>query len=92
MLNEVINVGGLKFLAREVEIVASGYEGIELVKVVIAENIITGHHLELLIQVDNQTFNLDAYRLFLSENLQRHMIPRRINIESVPLNHRFKKG
>ena len=48
--NEVINVGGLKFMASEVEKVALQFEGVELAKAEGNFNPITGQHVELTIQ------------------------------------------
>ena len=48
--SEVINVGGLKFMASEVERVALQYENVELVKAEAKPNPITGQHVELTVQ------------------------------------------
>ena len=47
---EVINVGGLKFMASEVERIALQYSGVELAKAVGKDNPITGQHVELTVQ------------------------------------------
>lgn len=91
--SEVINVGGLKFMAAEVERVALEFEGVELAKVEGKENPITGQHVELTVQPKADT-ELDKNKLkgFLTEKLQAHMIPKRLKIESVAVGHRFKKS
>jgi acyl-CoA synthetase (AMP-forming)/AMP-acid ligase II len=90
--NEVINVGGLKFVASEVERVALQYKGIEFVKVEGKPNPITGQHVELSVQ-PNQNINIDipSLKFFLSENLPNHMVPRKIKVSSIAIGHRFKK-
>ena len=47
--SEVINVGGLKFMASEVERVALQYEYVELAKAEAKPNPITGQHVELTV-------------------------------------------
>lgn len=92
-ISEVINVGGLKFMASEVERVALEFESVELAKVEGKTNPITGQHVELTVQPKADS-ELDKSKLkrFLTENLQSHMIPRRLKIESVAVGHRFKKS
>ena len=48
--SEVINVGGLKFMASEVERVALQYGYVELAKAEAKPNPITGQHVELTVQ------------------------------------------
>ena len=90
--NEVINVGGLKFLASEVERVALQFEGIEFVRAQGKSNPITGQHVELIVQ-PIKNFNIDKSELkyFLSKTLPNHMMPKRLKISSVKIGHRFKK-
>lgn len=90
--NEVINVGGLKFLASEVERAALQFEGIEFVKAEGKSNPITGQHVELIVQPIKK-FNIDKSELkdFLSKTLPNHMMPKRLKISSVKIGHRFKK-
>jgi acyl-CoA synthetase (AMP-forming)/AMP-acid ligase II len=90
--NEIINVGGLKFMASEVERVALEFPGIELVKVEARANPVTGQHVELQIQPQkNYLVDLPALRTFLSQKLPSHMQPRRIKLEKVTVGHRFKR-
>lgn len=91
--SEVINVGGLKFMASEVERVALEFPGAELVKVEGRENPITGQHVELTVQPKSGSiFDDKALRKFLKERLQTHMVPKRIKIASVSVGHRYKRA
>jgi len=91
-VSDVINVGGLKFMASEVERVALAFPGVAMVKVISQENPITGQHVEMQIEPSGKsTFDESAFRSFLKKNLQAHMIPRRIKIGLVSVGHRFKK-
>jgi acyl-CoA synthetase (AMP-forming)/AMP-acid ligase II len=91
--SDVINVGGLKFMASEVERVALTFQGVSLVKAIARQNPITGQHVELVVQPTNEN-DIDKAKLlaFLKEKLQSHMVPRRIQVESVVVGHRFKKS
>lgn len=91
-VNDVINVGGLKFMASEVERVALQFPGVSLVKAIPKANPITGQHVELVVQgVPNQPIDKSSLLLFLTESLQPHMVPKRIRVEDVTIGHRFKK-
>ena len=92
-ISDVINVGGLKFMASEVERVALKYPGVSLVKAIAKSNPITGQHVELSVQpVSDGAVDKDALTAFLKANLQPHMVPKRIRIESVSVGHRFKRA
>ena len=90
--NEVINVGGLKFMASEIERVTLQFEGIEFAKAEGRTNPLTGQHVELTVQPSSNS-NIDKYKLknYLSKILPNHMIPRRIKISSINIGHRFKR-
>lgn len=92
-ISDVINVGGLKFMGSEVERIALRFPGVSLVKAIPKQNPITGQHVELMVQptVEGQ---IDSSQLmsFLKENLQSHMVPKRIHVEKVAVGHRFKKS
>ena len=91
--SEVINVGGLKFMASEVERVALQYKHVELVKVEAKTNPITGQHVELTVQsASNNEIDKAGLKTFLSEQLPNHMMPKRIKVESVSVGHRFKRA
>tara|TARA_A100001011_G_C14267451_1_gene825377 strand:+ start:306 stop:1547 length:1242 start_codon:yes stop_codon:yes gene_type:complete len=90
--NEVINVGGQKFLASEVERIALEFEGVEFVKAVGKSNPITGQHVELTVQPTKKDgIEKTKLKAFLNENLPNHMIPRRLKISSIKIGHRYKK-
>jgi len=92
-ISDVINVGGLKFMASEVERVALQYPGISLVSAYPRQNPITGQHVELKVQpTDEGLVNKDSLMSYLKSNLQPHMVPRRIRIEGINVGHRFKKA
>ena len=91
-VSDVINVGGLKFMASEVELVALQYPGISLVTASPKQNPITGQHVELLVQtVDAQKIDTNAFTIFLKARLQPHMMPKRIRYDVISVGHRFKK-
>jgi long-chain acyl-CoA synthetase len=92
-ISDVINVGGLKFMASEVERIALNFPNVSLVKATPKQNPITGQHVELTVQptIDGAV-DKDLLMDFLKEKLQAHMVPKRIRIESVSVGHRFKKG
>ena len=92
-ISDVINVGGLKFMASEVERVALTYPNVSLVKAIPKQNPITGQHVELLVQPSFEgAVDKNIMMSFLKERLQDHMVPKRIRIESVGVGHRFKKA
>jgi acyl-CoA synthetase (AMP-forming)/AMP-acid ligase II len=92
-VGDVINVGGLKFMASEVEQVAMSYPDVSLVKVTSKQNPITGQHVEITVQptfagaVDEHLF-----MAYLKEKLQPHMVPKRVRIGGVEVGHRFKRS
>ena len=90
--SEFVNVGGLKFMLSEVELVVLGFPGVDLVTATARDNPITGQHVELTVQPhDPSTFEKEDLSSFIQENLQPHMRPMRIRIGTVPVGHRFKK-
>lgn len=89
---EVINVGGLKFMASEVERVALQYKHITLAKAEGKSNPITGQHVELIVQpATNQDVDKAGLKAFLSSQLPNHMLPKRLKISAVSVGHRFKR-
>jgi long-chain acyl-CoA synthetase len=90
--SEVINVGGLKFMASEVERVALQYEHVELAKAEAKPNPITGQHVELTVQAaSNGEVDKVGLKTFLAAQLPNHMMPKRIRVGSVSVGHRFKR-
>ena len=91
--SEVINVGGLKFMASEVERVALQYEHVELAKAEAKPNPITGQHVELTVQsAANNEVDKVGFKSFLAAQLPTHMMPKRIRVASVSVGHRFKRA
>jgi acyl-CoA synthetase (AMP-forming)/AMP-acid ligase II len=91
-ISDVINVGGLKFMASEVERVALTFPNVSLVKATPKQNPITGQHVELLVQPTSEDgIDKESFVAFLKEKLQPHMVPKRIRFESVAVGHRFKR-
>ena len=91
-LGDVVNVGGLKFMASEVERVALQHSGISLVSVYPRQNPITGQHVEITVQpVVGHELSKDELMSFFKDKLQPHMVPKRIKIENVNVGHRFKR-
>lgn len=92
-VSDVINVGGLKFMASEVERVSLTFPNVSLVKASPKQNPITGQHVELLVQpTSEEGIDKEALMVFLKERLQPHMVPKRIRIENVAVGHRFKRA
>ncbi len=92
-VNDVINVGGLKFMASEVECAAMRFPSVSFVKVLAKSNPLTGQHVEMIAQPSVEgVFDKLAFVAFLKENLQSHMVPKRILVEAVPVSHRFKRN
>lgn len=90
--SDVINVGGLKFMASEVEREALKFSGIELAKAEGKKNPITGQHVELTVQISgNGNTCKHELKQFLATKLPPHMLPQRIIIGDVSVGHRFKK-
>ncbi len=90
--SEVVNVGGLKFMASEVERVALQFEGVELAKAEGRPNPITGQHVELTVQAAvNKDLDKKQLKEYLVLNLSNHMVPKRLKISSIAVGHRFKR-
>jgi long-chain acyl-CoA synthetase len=90
---DVINVGGLKFMASEVERVALTFPGVHLVKATARNNPITGQHVELQVEpVEEGGLDKTALLIHLRDSLQPHQIPKRINLGRIGVGHRFKKS
>ena len=86
------NVGGLKFMASEIEKVVLSFHNIELAKVVGQDNPITGQHVELTVQPKEiNTFDKLELKHFLKNKLSPHMMPRKITIGKIKVGHRFKR-
>jgi acyl-CoA synthetase (AMP-forming)/AMP-acid ligase II len=92
-VSDIINVGGLKFMASEVERVALEFPNVSLVSAYARRNPLTGQHVELKVQPSKESIvDKDALKAYLKSKLQPHMVPQRITIEEVNVGHRFKKA
>ena len=91
--SEVINVGGLKFMASEVERAALKYEGVQFVKAQGKSNPFTGQHVEITVQA-KVNYELDKKKIksYLASMLPRHMQPQRVMLDNISVNHRFKRS
>jgi acyl-coenzyme A synthetase/AMP-(fatty) acid ligase len=90
--DDIINVGGLKFMASEVERIALEFPNVSLVQAYAKQNPITGEHVELKVQPTKENLvDRDALTTYLKSKLKPHMMPKRIIIESISIGHRFKK-
>jgi long-chain acyl-CoA synthetase len=91
--SEVISVGGLKFMASEVERIALEFDHVELVKVEAKPNPLTGQHVELTVQASaNHDIDKADLKEFLARRLPNHMMPKRLKFAPVGIGHRFKRG
>lgn len=91
--SEVINVGGLKFMASEVERIALQYEHVEFAKAEAKPNPITGQHVELTVQFTPKSeIGTAGLKAFLSEQMPNHMMPKRIRVALLSISHRFKRN
>jgi acyl-CoA synthetase (AMP-forming)/AMP-acid ligase II len=90
---DVVNVAGLKFLTSEVESIAVNYPGISDLNIFVKTNPITGQHIEMTVHVlEGVVFDKEGFKEFLSSKLPRHMVPQKILLGEIAINHRFKKG
>jgi len=89
---DVINVGGLKFMASEVERVALMFPDVGLVKAYAKDNPLTGQHVEILINsTGKHTIDKQAIKKHFNSHLPAHMVPKRIIFNEMKISHRFKK-
>jgi long-chain acyl-CoA synthetase len=92
-ITEVINVGGLKFMASEVERATLQFNGVEFARAEGKNNPITGQHVELTVQLESKSnINKISLKAYLSKILPKHMLPKRIRVSSIPIGHRFKRA
>ena len=91
--DDTINIGGLKFMPKEIEDVVLEYPNVLLNKLIAKSNPITGQHIELDVEVkDASKFNKKDLLSYLNSKLPSHMLPKRINIKKINVSHRFKKA
>ena len=90
--SDLINVGGLKFMASEVESFVMQIPGVKMVKAEGVDNPITGQHVMLTCELDDLKISLDQLKGIVKQNLPAHMQPRRYRLSEVKYNHRFKRA
>jgi acyl-coenzyme A synthetase/AMP-(fatty) acid ligase len=89
--DDVVNVGGLKFLLSEIERVAYDNPEIVLAKAMAKSNPITGQHVEMTIQLkESSPSNVEVLKKYFDEKLPAHMRPRKLTLTSVNIGHRYK--
>ena len=92
-MSDVINVGGLKFMASEIERVALEFPNVCLTKAYPRQNPITGQHVELVVQPNAESYvDKEVLMGYLKTKLQPHMVPKRIRVGNVTVGHRFKQA
>ncbi len=90
--SDVINVGGLKILPKEVERAVLQHPDVLFAKASGAPNPITGEHIELTCQLrEGAVLKKSQLRAFLKEHLLEQFVPHKITIEDLTISHRFKK-
>lgn len=92
--SDQLNVGGLKFMPREVEDVVLSFTGSVITAASLrgVSNPISGQHGELTIEVEDPNFNINEFKQFLRAALPKHMVPLKVRKAAVSVNHRFKKS
>lgn len=89
---DVINVGGLKFSATEVEDAALEYPGVALAKAQARKNPVTGSHVELTIEpIKGLDVDLEKLKNFLRLKLEPHKHPMRVRNAKVDISPRWKR-
>lgn len=92
-VDDLVNIGGLKFNLSDVDDALMEHQEVLFVKSRRKNNPITGNHVESSVQlVENSALRSDDLLEFLSQKLPRHMVPSRIKLEGVEVNHRIKKS
>ncbi|GMG82161.1 fatty acid--CoA ligase family protein [Paralimibaculum aggregatum] len=88
--SDVINVGGLKFMAADVERAALEIPGVRFAKAVARANPITGQHVVLEVEPERELAAAEV-KAALKAALPAHMVPSRVRIAKVGYGHRFKR-
>jgi len=96
--SDVINIGGLKFMPSEVESCLLEMPFIRSAIAYARANPITGHHLEVKIELEDNTSDQELLALLrkeittnLRKGLPRYMLPSKITFGKIKMSHRFKK-
>ncbi|MGI9462198.1 MAG: ANL family adenylate-forming protein [Alphaproteobacteria bacterium] len=90
--NEVINVGGIKFLASQVEDILMLHPKISMVKVFAETNPIVGQHIAVTVNYkNNETPDKKHLLEYCKINMPPQMVPHRFYFNDINISHRFKK-
>ena len=79
-LKDMINVGGEKVSAAEVEETALTYPGVSECACIGIEDSILGEHLKLFVVTSTGDVSIDSLRIFLSERLESYKIPQEYQV------------
>lgn len=92
-VDDLVNIGGLKFNLSDVDDALMKHSEVLFAKSRRKSNPITGNHVESSVElVENSALSSNHLSEFLSQNLPRHMVPSKIKLERVEINHRMKKS
>ena len=90
--SDVINVGGQKFMASDIERIALEHKDINFVQIFSKPNPITGEHVEITVQLRaGSREDKKSLRKYFNKALPKHMCPQRIILSNINIGHRFKK-
>lgn len=90
--NDVVNVGGLKFMLADVYDKLIQHSDIEDMIISSKNNSITGQHVEALVQLNEKsTVSKKDLTKYFDKVLPSHMIPKKITFDKIKMNHRLKK-
>jgi long-chain acyl-CoA synthetase len=89
---EVLNVGGLKILAGEVERVALLHPDVLRAKAIGVPNPITGQHIEVVVEPrEGASLDRRAMLTHFRSHLVKQLSPHKVTIGKVEVSHRFKQ-
>lgn len=89
---EVINVGGQKFMASEVESAAMAIDGVQFARAEARDNPITGQHVQLTVSLpDTSKVEPNQIKNELKSRLPRHMVPSSVRVGKISMSHRHKR-
>ena len=90
--DNVINVGGIKFLPYEIEKEILKINSVVNTHVYSKTNPITGQHVEAIIELNKEkSVSKEKILRSLKLILPKYMIPKKIYFKKIKINHRFKK-
>jgi len=89
---DLINVGGLKFMAADVEKIALSNPIVANISIISKKNPITGNHVEAIVELKkNEEKNRLKIKKYFREKLPSHMMPQKISFDKIKISNRFKK-